>query len=181
MFLSSITLLLWWMGRLGPVNLVNHTNWVAVVTPADRPKSVRNCCLIELFCGVVCVVTLPFWHFCLCRGFCHRTGSDLLLFVSKYVFAPTDKAANNVIIISKRYYVDVFKGDWILRVHMYLFGWQKTNISQYIQFLKKSTLCCFYCINFVYGPSICIKSLNEINLIEINLQTYCHNLEALLL
>ena len=32
---------------------VNHTSWVAVVTPTDRPKSVRNRCLIELFCGVV--------------------------------------------------------------------------------------------------------------------------------
>ena len=68
-----------WEG--GPVNHVNHTSWVAVVTPTDRHKSVRNCCLIELFCGVVCVVTLPFWHFCWCRGFCHRTGSDLPLFV----------------------------------------------------------------------------------------------------
>ena len=35
---------------------------MALVTPTDRPKSVRNRCLIELFCGVVCVVTLPFWH-----------------------------------------------------------------------------------------------------------------------
>ena len=61
---------------------VNHTSWVAVVTPTDRPKSVRNRCLIELFCGVVCVVTLPFWHFCWCRGFCHRTESDLFLFLS---------------------------------------------------------------------------------------------------
>ena len=60
---------------------VNHTSWVTVVIPTDRPKSVRNCCLIELFCGVVCVVTLPLWHFCWYRGFCHRTGSDLLLFV----------------------------------------------------------------------------------------------------
>ena len=68
-----------WQG--GPVNQVNHTSWVAVVTPTDRPKSVRNCCLIELFCCVVCVVSLPFLHFCWCRGFCHRTGSDLLLFV----------------------------------------------------------------------------------------------------
>ena len=67
--------------KVGPVNLVNHTSWVAVVTPTDRPKSVRNCCFIELFCGVVCVVTLPFWHFCWCRGFCHRSGSDILLFV----------------------------------------------------------------------------------------------------
>ena len=60
---------------------VNHTSWVALVTRTDRPKSVRNRCLIELFCGVVCVVTLPFWHFCWCRGFCHRTESDLFLFL----------------------------------------------------------------------------------------------------
>ena len=26
----------------------------------ESPKSVRNRCLIELFCGVVCVVTCPF-------------------------------------------------------------------------------------------------------------------------
>ena len=38
---------------------VNHTSWVALVTPTDRPKSVRNRCLIELFC-CVCVVTCPF-------------------------------------------------------------------------------------------------------------------------
>ena len=61
---------------------VNHTSWVAVVTPTDRPKSVRNRFLIELFCGVVWVVALPFWHFCWCRGFCHRTESDLFLFLS---------------------------------------------------------------------------------------------------
>ena len=67
-------------GKVGPVNQVNHTIWVAVVTPTDRPRSVRNRCVIELFCGVVCVVTLPFWHFCWCRGFCHRTESDLFLF-----------------------------------------------------------------------------------------------------
>ena len=39
---------------------VNHTSWVALVPPTDRPKSVRNRCLIELFCGVVCVVSCPF-------------------------------------------------------------------------------------------------------------------------
>ena len=36
---------------------VNHDSWVAAVTPTDRPKSVRNRCLIKLFCGVVCVIT----------------------------------------------------------------------------------------------------------------------------
>ena len=56
-------------GKVGPVNQVNHTSWVAVVTPTNRSKSVRNRCVIELFCGVVCIVTLPLWHFCWCRGF----------------------------------------------------------------------------------------------------------------
>ena len=47
-------------GKLGPVNQVNHTSGAAVVTPTDRPKSVRNRSIIELFCGVVCVFNLPF-------------------------------------------------------------------------------------------------------------------------
>ena len=68
-------------GKVGPVNKVNHISWVAVVTPTDRPKSVRNRCVIELICGVVCVVTLPFWYFCWCRGFRHRTESDLFPFL----------------------------------------------------------------------------------------------------
>ena len=46
-------------GKIGPVNQANHTSMMAVVTPTDRPKSVRNRCVIELFGGVVCVVTLP--------------------------------------------------------------------------------------------------------------------------
>ena len=58
---------------------VHHTSWVAVVTPTDQ--SVSNRSVIELFCGVVCVFTLPFWHFWWCRGFCHRTESDLFLFL----------------------------------------------------------------------------------------------------
>ena len=80
MSLSSITAVAV-SGKVGPVKPVNHTCLVAVVTPTDRPKSVRNRCVIELFCDVVCVVTLPFWHFCWCRGFCHRTESDLFLFL----------------------------------------------------------------------------------------------------
>ena len=68
-------------GKVGTVNQVNHTSWVAVVTQNYRLMSVRNRCVIELLCGVVCVVTLPFWHFCWCRGFCHRTESDLFLFL----------------------------------------------------------------------------------------------------
>ena len=30
------------IAKLGPVKQVNHTSRVAVVTPTDRPKSVRN-------------------------------------------------------------------------------------------------------------------------------------------
>ena len=36
-------------GKIGPVNQVKHTSYVAVVTPTDRPKSVRNRCVIEFF------------------------------------------------------------------------------------------------------------------------------------
>ena len=50
-----------------------------VPEPGKGPKSVRISCLIELFCGVVCDVILPFWHFCWCRGFCHRTWYFLAL------------------------------------------------------------------------------------------------------
>ena len=53
---------------------------MAIVTPADRPKSVRNRCVIEVFGGVLCVVTLLFGFVCRCKGFCHRAESDLFLF-----------------------------------------------------------------------------------------------------
>ena len=45
-------------GKVGPVNQVNHTSWVVIVTPTDRPRSVRNRSVIELFCGVFCVAIL---------------------------------------------------------------------------------------------------------------------------
>ena len=41
-------------------DLMLNIQWVAIVSPTDHPKSVRNRSLIELFCGVVCVVILPF-------------------------------------------------------------------------------------------------------------------------
>ena len=43
-------------GKVGPVNQVNHTSWVAVVTPTDCLQSVHNRCVIE---RVVFAVTLP--------------------------------------------------------------------------------------------------------------------------
>ena len=39
---------------------VNHTSWVAVVTPTDRPKSARNRCLIELFVAFFVLSLSPF-------------------------------------------------------------------------------------------------------------------------
>ena len=37
-----------WEG-FDPVNPLNHISWVAIVTPTDRPQSVRNRCVIEVF------------------------------------------------------------------------------------------------------------------------------------
>ena len=60
------------------VNWFDHTSWVAIVTPTDRPKSVRNRCVIQVFGGVLCC---PLLFFCRCRGFCHRAESDIFLFL----------------------------------------------------------------------------------------------------
>ena len=42
---------------------------VTAVTPTDRPKSVRNRCVIEVLIGVFYVVKFLFGFFCECRGF----------------------------------------------------------------------------------------------------------------
>ena len=46
-------------GTIWPV-LVNHTSWMAVVTLTDRPKSVRNRCVIELFLALFVWSVCPF-------------------------------------------------------------------------------------------------------------------------
>ena len=69
-----------WEGWV-PVNRFNHTSWMTFVTPTDRPKSVHNRCVVEVFGGVVCIVTLLLGFFCGCRAFRHRSESDLLLFL----------------------------------------------------------------------------------------------------
>ena len=74
-------------GKVWPVNQVNHTSWVAVVTPTDRPKSVRNRCVIELFVALFVLSLCPFDIFFLCRGFCHRAESDLFLFLLGNLYA----------------------------------------------------------------------------------------------
>ena len=46
--------------KVGPVNMVNHTSWVAVVTPTDRPKSFSNRFVIELFVALFVLSLCPF-------------------------------------------------------------------------------------------------------------------------
>ena len=52
MYVLSIARLLREVGRLGARKPVNHTSWMADVTPADLPKSIRNRCVIDYFCDV---------------------------------------------------------------------------------------------------------------------------------
>ena len=63
---------------MGSNNRFNHTIWMAVDTPTDRPKSFFNHCVIELF-----VLSLCFLDFFVgvVLSFCHRTESDLFLFL----------------------------------------------------------------------------------------------------
>ena len=69
-------------GKVGipSTGLTTPVGWLSL-PQTDRPKSVCNRCVIEVFGGVLCVVTLLFGYFCQCRGFCHRTESDLFLFL----------------------------------------------------------------------------------------------------
>ena len=39
---------------------LNHTNWVAIVTPTDHPKSVSNRCVTEDLVAVLCC-HVAFW------------------------------------------------------------------------------------------------------------------------
>ena len=78
------TQVLWLTGRLESRKPVHHTCLVAVVTPTDLPKSVRNRCVIEVFDCVLCC-HFDFWIFCWYRGFCHRIESDLFFFLLKKV------------------------------------------------------------------------------------------------
>ena len=57
-----LTQLLRLVGRLGSRKQVYHNSWVAIVTQTDRPKSVRNRCVVEVF-GGVCVCQVAFLGF----------------------------------------------------------------------------------------------------------------------
>ena len=58
---------------------------MAVVTPADCPKSVRNRCVIEVLVAFLCLSLLFFFKFSgKCKGLCDRTESDIFLFLFMY-------------------------------------------------------------------------------------------------
>ena len=61
--------------------IINH--WVTAVTPTDRPKSVLNSCVINVFGGVF-MLSRCFLDCSVGRGFCHRAESYLLHFLLLY-------------------------------------------------------------------------------------------------
>ena len=91
------------------MNQFNHISKVTAVTPTDRLKSVGNRCVIEVFGNVFEVVMLLFGFFCECRGFCHRTESDLFLFLlqkqSSKMYKPFSKGFNRAEITHKSLYL----------------------------------------------------------------------------
>ena len=59
-----------WWEDCDPLNRFNHSSWVAVVTPTDRPNSVFNRCVIEGFGGVfVLFCHIAFWTLSVVRAF----------------------------------------------------------------------------------------------------------------
>ena len=78
----DLTKLLRLVGRLDSINRFNHTSWVAVATPTDRQKSVRNFCVIDVFGGVF-VLSVCFLEFPVGIGACviwQISRSNLFLF-----------------------------------------------------------------------------------------------------
>ena len=47
--------------KVAPIKPLSHTSYVAVVTQTDRPKSVRNHCVIELLVALFVMSLCPFW------------------------------------------------------------------------------------------------------------------------
>ena len=62
---------------------VNHTSWVVVVTPTDRPKSVRNRWKIKHFVDVF-VLSLRFFIFCCYLGFFFLNSSNFFIFLLRW-------------------------------------------------------------------------------------------------
>ena len=69
-----------------PVNRFNDIRLSGCFTPIDRPKSVHNRCVIEVFVGFFDVVIFLFFYWIKCwdRGFRHRTDLDHFLFFLVY-------------------------------------------------------------------------------------------------
>ena len=111
--------------------------------------------------GVVCVATLPLWHVCWYRGFCHRTGSDLLLFVCTF-------AKFSVFSMVKYRRASLQKGLCSMRICSW--EWYKTSriLGQYDISIKRSTVIPFYLqiYEFVLQnailPPFYLRSLNII-------------------
>ena len=63
---------------LKPLSQINHTGWMTAVAPADRPKSVRNSCVVEYICSVFVSFHLAY---SVNLGACHTAASDLFPFL----------------------------------------------------------------------------------------------------
>ena len=108
MWVVFITQLLRLVARLGFRNRFSHISFVAVVTPTDYPKSLRNRC-VYFFRGAFMLTRCFFGFFRGYRGFCHRTESYLYLF---HLQAPYN------------YFVE---SEWPLRVFfLYIFTYCKS-------------------------------------------------------
>ena len=81
------------------VNRFNHTSAVTVVTPTDRPKSVRNRCVIGYFGCVFCVVTLLFGFFWRFRAFIIELSQ-----ISSFFSYKDPKYGLNIIFYNRRQY-----------------------------------------------------------------------------
>ena len=97
MFLAITQLNIAMSGKVGPVKPVNHTSWVAVVIPNDRPKSVRNRFVKEFFEALPVLSLCPL-DISAGVGACVIGLSRISFFLSTYRFI------NGVLSINNQYF-----------------------------------------------------------------------------
>ena len=99
---------------------------MAVVTPTDCPKLVRNRCVIEVFGGVF-MMSIG-WIFCWCKGFHHRTESHLVPHFA-LIFMTNLRVSGFHFVIFLNFFFEIKPPSTLIRTRLLCTGSQTNNQS----------------------------------------------------
>ena len=132
------------LGVFGTRKPIHHTNWMAVVSPAHRPKSVCNRCAIEILVAFSCCNYQN--NFCWCIwGFCHRTSQLSCIFSFSLIFASGLQASVNV---HRRALLLVPQWQCIISFVFYTGGYKGYGLAMMVEIF------CGMLSGSTYGPNV---------------------------